>query len=98
MFSNLVRTASNGNLVMPELGEADGTLGVACTGAAPRSGNLIPGQVVTELSSDATRLRIIRNDGAAITGTVRINCVIEFSAIADAQATADRLGVSLTGG
>jgi len=98
VFSNLLRTPSNGHLVMAELGEVDGVLGIACTRAVSRTGTMIPGQVVTQLGFTDTRLRIMRNDGAAITGTVRINCVIEFSAIADAQATADRLGVALNGG
>lgn len=94
VFSNLLRTPSSGHLVMPELGEVDGVAGVACTGAVPRTGNMIPGQVVTQLGLTDTRLRIMRNDGTAISGTVRINCVIEFSSIPDAQAAAEQLGVT----
>ncbi|MGH9193175.1 MAG: hypothetical protein ACRDZ0_11990 [Acidimicrobiales bacterium] len=92
VFSNLLVTPSNGHLVIPELGEVDGVLGIACTGAVPRTGMMIPGQVVTQLGFADARLRIMRNDGAAITGTVRINCVIEFGSIFDSQAAAERLG------
>jgi hypothetical protein len=98
VFSNIVVTASNGNVVLADLGQIDGVLGIACTGASPRSGNLIPGQVVTELTVNDTRLRVIRNDGAAITGTVRINCVIEFGSFAEGEAAADRLGVARNAG
>jgi hypothetical protein len=84
VYSNLLRTpGSGGHLVMPELGEADGVVGVACTGASPRVGNAIPGQVVTQLGPADTRLRVLRNDGTAITSQVRLNCVIEFSSIPD---------------
>jgi hypothetical protein len=84
VYSNLLRTPdSGGHLVMPELGQADGVAGVACTGAYPRAGNGIPAQVVTQLGSADTRLRILRNDGAAITSPVRLNCVIEFTSIPD---------------
>jgi hypothetical protein len=95
VFSSIPITASNG---FASLGAGTGTnagvLGSACTGAAPRSGTMIPGQVVTTLSSTATLMRIIRNDGAAITGTVFINCVMEFGSIGQGEAAADRLGVA----
>jgi hypothetical protein len=98
VFSNIPVTASNGNVVLATLGQVDGVLGIACTGASPRSGTLIPGQVVTELTVNDARLRVIRNDGAAITGTVRINCVIEFGSAGQGQAAADRLGVARDAG
>ncbi len=94
VFRNILATPSSGHFVIADLGEVDGVLGVACTGAVPRTGNMIPGQVVTQLGFSDTRLRIMRNDGVAITGTVRINCVIEFGSIAEGQAAADRLGVA----
>src|SRR5262245_15786868 len=61
-------TASNGH---PSLGACtgfnDGVLGVACTGAAPRGGtNRIPGQVVSELGSTATLLRVIQFNGVMV--------------------------------
>ncbi|MGH9250854.1 MAG: hypothetical protein ACRD0W_15215 [Acidimicrobiales bacterium] len=58
VFSNLLRSPSNGHLVMPELGEADGILGVTCTGAVPRTGNMIPGQVVTQLDDRFQGVRV----------------------------------------
>ena len=83
---NATRQGSN----LPEFsGSGDGVVGAACTGAVPRSGNQIPGQVVTELRPDLTYLRIMRNDGRAITGTVRINCVLE---VLDAPAGNAALG------
>ena len=98
VFSSIPITASNG---FASLGAGTGTnagvLGSACTGAAPRSGTSIPGQVVTQLSSTATLLRIMRNTGTAITGTVHINCVIEFGSIAQGEAAADRLGAANAG-
>jgi hypothetical protein len=68
-----------------------GVLGIACTRAVPRGGNRIPGQVVTELRPDLTYLRIMRNDGLAITGTVQLNCVIEVEATPLGTQTAERL-------
>jgi hypothetical protein len=92
VISNLAVVATNGFSNLPEFsGSGDGVLGVACTGATPRSGNMIPGQVVTELRTDLTYLRIIRNDGAAITGTVRINCVLEVEATALGTGSLERL-------
>ena len=98
VFSNILVTPSNGHLVIADLGEADGVLGIACTGAVPRVGTMIPGQVVTQLTAGDTRLRIMRNDGHAITGTVRINCVIEFDSTGAGQAAASRLGVAQNAG
>lgn len=98
VFSNLLVTPSSGHVVIADLGEVDGVLGIACTGAVPRVGMMIPGQVVTQLTFVDTRLRIMRNDGQAISGTVRINCVIEFGSIGAGQAAADRLGVARNAG
>jgi hypothetical protein len=98
VFSNILATPSNGHFVIADLGGVDGVLGIACTGAFPRTGTMIPGQVVTQLGLSDTQLRIMRNDGLAITGTVRINCVIEFGSIAEGQAAADRLGVAANAG
>ena len=78
VISNLQVLASNGHSNLPEFsGSADGVLGVACTGAAPRIGPNIPAQVVTELRSDLTYLRSLHNNGTPLNGTVRINCVLE---------------------
>jgi hypothetical protein len=98
VFSNIVVAPSSGHVVLADLGQVDGVVGIACTGAAPRTGTSIPGQVVTQLTLSDTRLRIMRNTGTAITGTVRINCAIEFSSIAEGQAAADRLGVAANAG
>lgn len=98
VFSSVPFTASNGHVVVPELGETDGVVGIACTGATPRTGTMIPGQIVTQLRFTDTQLRIMRNDGTAITGTVRINCVIEFSSIPLGNAAASRLGVGANAG
>jgi hypothetical protein len=92
VISNLDVLASNGFSNLPEFsGSGDGVVGVACTGAVPRSGNKIPGQVVTELRTDLTYLRIMRNDGLAITGTVKINCVLEVLDTPGGNASLDRL-------
>jgi hypothetical protein len=40
----------------------------------------------------------MRNTGTAITGTVRINCVVEFGSLAEGQAAAERLGVAANAG
>jgi hypothetical protein len=78
VISNLPVQATNGNSNLPEFsGSGDGVLGVACTGATPRSGPNIPAQVVTQLRTDLTYLRILHNNGTPLTGTVRINCVLE---------------------
>jgi hypothetical protein len=69
------------------VGSAAGTLGASCTGARPRSGPNIPGQVVTSLDADAIRLRVIRNTGTAISGVVvQVNCTVELEAGATAAA------------
>jgi hypothetical protein len=92
VFSSIDVTPSSGNTNLGAGSGSDfGVLGAACTGAAPRSGNLIPGQVVTELRPDRIYLRVIRNDGAAITGTVFINCVIEVEATPLGTQAAERL-------
>jgi hypothetical protein len=93
VLSNFPVTVSNGFSNLPEFsGSGDGVVGVACTGATPRSGTPnIPGQVVTELRSDLTYLRIIRPNGQALTGNVRINCVFEVVEGAEGAATVDRL-------
>jgi hypothetical protein len=97
--SGIPVTPSNG---FATLGAGSGSnfdvLGVACTGAVPRSGNRIPGQVVTELRPDLTYLRIMRNDGLAITGTVQINCVIQVEATPLGTQTAERLTEAATAG
>jgi hypothetical protein len=93
VLSNFPVAASNGFSNLPEFsGSGDGVVGAACTGATPRSGTPnIPGQVVTELRQDLTYLRIMRNDGLPITGTVRINCVLEVEATPEGNAVLDRL-------
>jgi hypothetical protein len=77
VIENIPVTPSNGHFTFVDAGLDDGFVGIACSGFAPRSGNSIPGQVVTQLGSTATFLRVLRNDGAAITGSVAVNCVIE---------------------
>ena len=78
VISNLLVLATNGDSNLPEFsGSNDGVLGVACTGASPRSGANIPAQVVTQLRPDLTYLRILHNTGTPLNGTVRINCVLE---------------------
>jgi hypothetical protein len=47
--------------------------------------------VVTELRTDLTYLRIMRNDGLAITGDVLLNCVMEVEDNATGAATLSRL-------
>jgi hypothetical protein len=95
--SGILVTANNGHATLP-IGASGGVFGIACTGAAPRTGNLIPGQVVIEFGFNDTRLRIIRNDGIAITGTVRINCVIEIDLSPEAAATVERLKATANAG
>ena len=95
--SGILVTANNGHAILP-IGAAGGVFGIACTGAAPRTGGNIVGQVVTEFGVNDTRLRIMRNTGTAITGTVRINCVVEFGSLAEGQAAAERLGVAANAG
>jgi hypothetical protein len=95
--SGILVTANNGHATLP-IGAAGGVFGIACTGAAPRTGGNIVGQVVTEFGVNDTRLRIMRNPGTAITGTVRINCVIEVALTAQGAATADRLKAAANAG
>jgi hypothetical protein len=93
VFSNIPVTASTGHVNLgPGTGTVDGVLGIACTGAAPRGGTTkIPGQVVAELLSTSTRLRIVQANGIALTGSVRINCAVDVELTAAGSATADRL-------
>ena len=91
VFSIVVH-ASNGYSNLPEFsGSGDGVLGVACTGASPRSGPNIPAQVVTTLASDLTHLRILHNTGTPLTGDVRINCVMETEPTQEGAATLGQL-------
>jgi hypothetical protein len=92
VVSNIVVTPSNGFTTLGEdSGSMFGIVGVACTGAAPRSGTRIPGQIVTELRTDGTFLRVMRNDGRAISGTVRINCAVEYELTTTGTNAAERL-------
>jgi hypothetical protein len=78
VLSNFEVFVSNGHTNLPEgSGSADGVVGAACTGARPRTGANIPAQVVTELRSDLTYMRILRNNGLALNATVLVNCVLE---------------------
>jgi hypothetical protein len=92
VVSGIAITPSNGNANLgSDTGTEDGVFGIACTGAAPRSGSPnIPGQVVTQLTTADTRLRIMRNDGVPLSATVRINCVVEVE-VPVGNATAERL-------
>jgi len=47
--------------------------------------------VVTELQITTTRLRIIQANGVALTGSVRINCVVEVEVTLTGTAAAERL-------
>jgi hypothetical protein len=98
VVSSIAITPSNGNANLgPDTGTDAGVFGIACTGAAPRSGSPnIPGQVVTQLGAADTRLRIMRNDGLPISATVRINCVVEVEVTPVGNATAERLKEAAT--
>jgi hypothetical protein len=78
VISNLVVAAQNGFSNLPEFsGSGDGVLGAECTGASPSSGSTrIPAQVVTQLRTDLTHLRIFNHLGVPITGDVRVNCTL----------------------
>jgi hypothetical protein len=78
VISNLVVPAQNGFSNLPEFsGSGDGVLGAECTGASPSSGSTrIPAQVVTQLRTDLTHLRIFNHFGVPITGDVRVNCTL----------------------
>jgi hypothetical protein len=96
--NGILITASNGHATLP-VGINDGIFGITCTGSAPRGGTpRIPGQVVTEVTVNDTLLRIIQYNGVMVTGTVRINCVIEVQATPEGAATADRLREAATAG
>jgi hypothetical protein len=96
VISNFPVLATNGHSNLPEFsGSGDGVLGVACTGASPRGGPNIPAQVITQLRSDLTYLRILHNNGTPLDGTVRINCVLEVEsgpALARLRAAASQGG------
>jgi hypothetical protein len=78
VISNLVVPAQNGFSNLPEFsGSGDGVLGAECTGASPLSGSTrIPAQVVTQLRTDLTHLRIFNHLGVPISGDVRVNCTL----------------------
>ena len=100
VFSGIPVTASNGfaNLGAGS-GTADGVLGAACTGATPISGSAnVPAQVVTELQATQTAMRILRSNGATITGNVRVNCVLDLLVTEEANATIERLKQAATAG
>ena len=89
--SGILVTASNGFASLPA-GSNDGVFGMACTGDAPLSGTAkIPGQVVTHFGVNDTQLRIVQTNGVALTGTVRLSCVIEVDLTPEGAATMDRL-------
>jgi hypothetical protein len=78
VISNLVVPVSNGFSNLPEFsGSGDGVLGAECTGASPLSGSTrMPAQVITQLRTDLTHMRIFNHLGAPITGDVRVNCTL----------------------
>ena len=91
-------TASNGFATLP-MGTDDGVFGVACTGASPLGGtSRIPAMVVTQFGVDDTRLRIVQANGVTVTGTVRVNCVIEVDLTPEGAATVDRLRAAASTG
>jgi hypothetical protein len=92
VLSNFPVRASNGFSNLPEFsGSGDGVVGAACTGATPTGGANIPAQVITNLQTDLTHLRILHNNGTPLTGDVRINCVLEVEATAEGAATLQQL-------
>jgi hypothetical protein len=100
VFGSIPVTASNGHVNLgPGTGTSDGVLGVACTGAGPRSGTArIPGMVVTELLTNSTLLRIIQPNGAVVNGNVTVNCVAEVEVTPTGTATAERLRAAAEAG
>ncbi|HVD14871.1 MAG TPA: hypothetical protein VNK73_10530 [Actinomycetota bacterium] len=78
VISNLVVPVDNGFSNLPEFsGSGDGVLGAECTGASPFSGSTrLPAQVITQLRTDLTYLRILNHLGAPVTGDVRVNCTL----------------------
>jgi hypothetical protein len=84
VISSIVVTPVNGFVTLPEAGTADGVEGIACTGAFPLGGPVIPSQVVTHLETNQTTLRLLRpttSGSVAINGVaVEINCAVESSA------------------
>jgi hypothetical protein len=100
VFSGIPVTPSNGHANLGAgTGTNDGFLGVACTGAAPRGGTTrIPGQVVTELGSTTTFLRVIQFNGVMVTGSVLINCVIEVEVTPVGTSAVERLREAATAG
>jgi hypothetical protein len=87
--SNIAITPANGHFDFgPGTGANDGIVGVACTGAFPRGGGNIPGQVVTQLTATSTLLRVLQQNGSPVSVGVVVNC--SYQAAAD-QATRDRL-------
>jgi hypothetical protein len=100
VFSSIPITPSNGHASLGAgTGANDGVLGVACTGAAPRGGTTrIPGQVVTELGSTATFVRVIQFNGVMVTGPVLINCVVEVEVTPLGTSAVERLRDAATAG
>jgi hypothetical protein len=101
VFSGIPVTASNGFVALGAgTGANDGVLGVACTGASPLGGSAnVPAQVVTQLGSAQTQLRILRSNGTTISGNVSVNCVVEFDlTVAAANGTIERLKEAATAG
>jgi hypothetical protein len=78
VISNLLVPVSNGFSNLPEFtGSGDGVLGAECTGASPLSGSTkLPAQVITQLRTDLTHLRILNHLGTPVTGDVRVNCTL----------------------
>jgi hypothetical protein len=100
VFSSIPVTASNGFASLGAgSGTNDGVLGAACTGARPLGGSPnVPAQVVTELRATDTAMRILRSNGTTITGTVFVNCALDFDVSGAASATIERLKQAATAG
>jgi hypothetical protein len=100
VFSSIQVTASNGFASLGAgSGFNDGVLGAACTGASPLGGSAnVPAQVVTELRSTHTAMRILRSNGSTITGTVFVNCSLDLDVSGAANATIERLKEAATAG
>jgi len=57
-------------------------LGANCTGASLSGSTKIPTQVVTQLRTDFTHLRIFNHPRAPISGDVEVNCTLTIEVTA----------------
>jgi hypothetical protein len=77
VFSDRFQGDSLGRIVLGG-GTNDGILGVQCSGSNPQGGTAqIPAQVMTQLLSTTTNIRIFNNVGKPVSGLVRLNCTVD---------------------